>query len=234
MANCSNASGTITFKNKDLTDLARFIYYFNKKNVHAYYETYISELYDLTYDQIYNFVKENAILNDKKEYNIGFLFSGTGRWTYCNNLDWFFNIKMENDIIVNYNKLVLGTTIYVNFVDEEAGDDILYKYDASLHAKLNKYGEFDTVIENENCINYEHTPENIRYLFDDNDVYSTYDAMKYPENYFSEEALTKHRNEILEALENNDDRYILYDFTEFKETANLENLFPDIKNLYIR
>lgn len=28
MANCSSASGNITFKNKDLTDLARFIYYF--------------------------------------------------------------------------------------------------------------------------------------------------------------------------------------------------------------
>lgn len=233
MANCSDASGTIAFRNKDLTDLARFIYYFNKKNAHAYYDTSIDELYGLDYNQTYELVKENAMLNDNKEYDVGFSFYGTGRWTYCNNLDWFFNIKPENDIIVNYNKLVLGTTIYVDFVDEEAGDDVLYKYNASLHAKLNEYGEFDTVINDENCVCYEYTPENLRYLFDD-DIYSIGDAIKYPENYFSEEALTKHRTKILEALENNEDRYIIYDFTDFKETANLENLFPDVKNLYIR
>lgn len=58
--------------------------------------------------------------------------------------------------------------------------------------------------------------------------------MKYPNNYFSAEALSKYHTEILEALENNEDRSIIYDFAEFKEVANLESLFPDIENLYVR
>jgi hypothetical protein len=233
MANCSSASGSITFKNKDLTDLARFIYYFNKLNGYAYYGTYIDDLYNLDYNQTYEFVKENALLNDNKEYELEFSFIGTGRWTYCNNLDWFFNIKKENDIITNYNKLVLGTTIDVDFIDEEGGCDKLYTYKASLHAKPNKYNEFDTVRENEEHVGYEHTAENIRYLLDD-DVYSIDDAIKYPNNYFNAEALSKYHTEILEALENNEDRSIMYDFANFKEVANLESLFPDIEKLYVR
>lgn len=233
MANCSSASGTIIFKNKDLTDLARFIYYFNKLNGYACYGTYIDDLYDLDYNQTYEFVKENALLNDKKEYNLDFSFIGTGRRAYCNNLDWFFNIKKENDIITNYNKLVLGTTIDVDFIDEEPGCKILYTYRASLHAKHNKYGEFDTVKENEEHVGYEHTAENIRYLLDDT-AYSVDDAMKYPNNYFSAEALSKYHTEILKALENNEDRSIMYDFADFKEVAKLESLFPDIENLYVR
>lgn len=233
MANCSSASGHITFKNKDLTDLARFIYYFNKLNGYAYYETYIDELYDLDYNQTYELVKEDALLNDKKEYELEFSFIGTGRWTYCNNLDWFFNIKMENDIIENYNKLVLGTTIDVDFVDEEAGCNVLYTYKASLHAKTNKYGKFDTVRENEEHVGYEHTAESIRYLLD-NTAYSIADAIKYPNNYFSTEALSKYHTEILKALENNEDRSIIYDFAEFKDVANLDGLFPDIEKLYVR
>ena len=87
MANCSSASGNIIFKNKDLTDLARFIYYFNKLNEYAYYGTYIDDLYDLDYNQTYEFVKKEAVLNDKTEYELDFSFIGTGRWTYSNNLD---------------------------------------------------------------------------------------------------------------------------------------------------
>ena len=233
MANCSSASGTIIFKNKDLTDLARFIYYFNKLNGYAYYGTYIDDLYDLDYNQTYELVKENALLNDKKEYELDFSFIGTGRWTYSNNLDWFFNIKKNDDIITNYNRLVLGTIIDVDFIDEEGGNEILYTYKASLHAKHNEYGEFDTVKENEEHVGYDHTAENIRYLLDDT-AYSIDDAIKYPNNYFSAEALNKYHTEILEALENNEDRSIMYDFADFTETANLESLFPDIENLYVR
>lgn len=233
MANCSSASGNITFKNKDLTDLARFIYYFNKLNGYAYYGTYIDELYDLDYNQTYEFVKENALLNDKKEYELDFSFIGTGRWTYSNNLNWFFNIKKNDDIITNYDKLILGTIIDVDFVDEEGGCEVLYTYTASLHAKHNKYGEFDTVKENEEHVGYEHTAENIRYLLEDT-VYSIDDAIKYPNNYFSAEALGKYHTEILKALENNEDRSIIYDFAEFKDVANLDGLFPDIENLYVR
>lgn len=233
MANCSSASGHITFKNKDLTDLARFIYYFNKLNGYAYYGTYINQLYALDYNQTYELVKEDALLNDKKEYELDFSFIGTGRWTYSNNLDWFFNIKKNDDIITNYDRLVLGTIIDVDFIDEESGDEILYTYKASLHAKHNEYGEFNTVKENEEHVGYEHTAENIRYLLDDT-VYSVDDAMKYPNNYFSAEALSKYHTEILKALENNEDKSIIYDFAEFKEVANLESLFPDIENLYVR
>lgn len=58
--------------------------------------------------------------------------------------------------------------------------------------------------------------------------------MKYPNNYFSAEALSKYHTEILKALENNEDRSIMYDFADFTETANLESLFPDIEKLYVR
>lgn len=231
MANCSSASGTIIFKNKDLTNLARFIYYFNKLNGYAYYGTYIGGLYDLDYNQTYELVKEDALLNDKKEYELEFSF--IGRWTYYNNLDWFFNIKKKDDIITNYNKLVLGTIIDVDFIDEESGDEILYTYKASLHAKPNEYGEFNTVRENEEHVDYDHTAENIRYLLDDT-AYSIDDAIKYPNNYFSADALNKYHTEILKALENNKDRSIMYDFADFTETAKLEGLFPDIENLYVR
>ena len=233
MANCSSASGTIIFKNKDLTNLARFIYYFNKLNGYAYYGTYIGELYDLDYNQTYELVKEDALLNDKKEYELEFSFIGTGRWTYYNNLDWFFNIKKKDDIITNYDRLVLGTIIDVDFIDEESEDEILYTYKASLHAKPNEYGEFNTIRENEEHVDYDHTAENIRYLLDDT-AYSIDDAIKYPNNYFSAEALNKYHTEILKALENNKDRSIMYDFADFTETAKLEGLFPDIENLYVR
>ena len=148
-------------------------------------------------------------------------------------MDWFFNIKKKDDIITNYNKLVLGTIIDVDFIDEESGDEILYTYKASLHAKPNEYGEFNTVRENEEHVDYDHTAENIRYLLDDT-AYSIDDAIKYPNNYFSADALNKYHTEILKALENNKDRSIMYDFADFTETAKLEGLFPDIENLYVR
>lgn len=148
-------------------------------------------------------------------------------------MDWFFNIKKKDDIITNYDRLVLGTIIDVDFIDEEGECEILYTYKASLHAKHNEYGEFDTVKENEEHVGYEHTAENIRYLLDDT-AYSIDDAIKYPNNYFSAEALSKYHTEILKALENNEDRSIMYDFADFKDVANLENLFPDIENLYVR
>ena len=132
MANLSSAFGEITFKNKDITDLARFIYYFNKTNSIVEYSTYLKDTYDLSYDydEMQIFVKEHALLNKALEYEIKLSFCGAGRWCYTENLEWFFNFEDYKNNIPNYTELMLGTKIDVHFIDEESGCNELYEYSA--------------------------------------------------------------------------------------------------------
>ena len=113
MANLSSAFGEITFKNKDITDLARFIYYFNKTNSIVEYSTYLNDVCDLSYDEMQAFVKEHAVLNETLEYEIKLHFFGTGRWCYTENLNWFFNFEDYKNNIPNYTELMLETKIDV-------------------------------------------------------------------------------------------------------------------------
>lgn len=233
MANLSSAFGEITFKNKDKDDLARFIYYFNKTNTIAEYSTYLNDIYNLSsYDDVQVFVKEHAILNDSLEYEIKRSFIGAGRWCYTENLDWFFNFEDYKNNIPNYTELMLGTKIDVHFIDEEGGCNELYEYSASLHAKASKY-DFKTCIENEEKTKYDYTVENLKKLCDYTDIYSIEDAIKHPEDYFREEVLLEYKDTILNALKKDASPQVLYDIYEFKDMAKLENILPDVKNIYL-
>ena len=176
MANLSSAFGEITFKNKDKSDLAKFIYYFNKENSILEYSTYLNDVCDLSYDEMQAFVKEHAVLNEALEYEIKLHFFGTGRWCYTENLNWFFNFEDYKNNIPNYTELMLETKIDVHFIDEESGCNELYEYSASLHAKANNY-DFKTCIENEKTTEYDYTVENLKKLCDYTDVYSIEDAI---------------------------------------------------------
>ena len=132
MANCSSASGTIIFKNKDLTDLARFIYYFNKLNGYAYYGTYIDELYDLDYNQTYEFFITDGDNFDKSEttsvvknlsnYPIFLQFVGVGNagFDYLEKLDDMGGRYVDNaDFFkVTYNDFYIENNLYGQLLQE--------------------------------------------------------------------------------------------------------------------
>ena len=232
MANLSSAFGEITFKNKDITDLARFIYYFSETNSIVEYSTYLNDVCNLSYDEVQAFVKEHAVLNDSLEYEIKLHFFGTGRWCYTENLNWFFNFEDYKNNIPNYTELMLGTKIDVHFIDEEGGCNELYEYSASLHAKANNY-DFKTCIENEERTQYDYTVENLKKLCDYTDIYSIEDAIKHPEDYFNKEVLLEHKDTIINALKEDASPQVLYDLDEFEEIARLKNVLPDVENIYI-
>lgn len=232
MANLSSTFGTIKFKNKDKSDLARFIYYFNKANYNVEYSTYLKDVCDLSYDEVQAFVKEYAILNEALEYEIKLPFIGAGRWCYTENLSWFFDLSDYKNNIPNYNELILETKMDVHFIDEEGGCNELYKYSASLHADVDKY-DFKTCIENEKRTTYPYTVENLKKLCDYTDIYSIEDAINHPEDYFNKEVLSEYKDEIINALKKDASPMVLYDLDEFKEVARLEDVLPNVKNIYI-
>ena len=232
MANLSSAFGEITFRNKDKSDLAKFIYYFNKENSISEYSTYLNDVCNLSYDEMQAFVKEHAVLNEALEYEIKLHFFGTGRWCYTENLNWFFNFEDYKNNIPNYTELMLETKIDVHFIDEESGCNELYEYSASLHAKANKY-DFKTCIENKKTTEYDYTVENLKKLCDYTDVYSIEDAINHPEDYFSKEVLSEHKDKIINALKENTNHYVLYDRGEFEDIARLEDILPDTTNIYL-
>lgn len=232
MANLSSAFGEITFKNKDITDLARFIYYFNKTNSIVEYSTYLHDICNLSYDEVQAFVKEHAVLNNSLEYEVTLSFCGAGRWCYTENLDWFFNFEDYKNNIPNYTELMLETKIGIHFIDEEGGCNELYEYSASLHAKADTY-DFKTCIENEERTQYDYTVENLKKLCDYTDIYSIEDAIKHPEDYFNKEVLLEHKDTIINALKENASPQVLYDLDEFEEIARLESILPNVENIYI-
>ena len=221
MANSSNAFGEITFINPVLKDLAIFMYYFNKKQSASDYSTYIFELENASFEEILDIVKKDSQkINDK--YSITFSFDAFGRWTYENNLSWFFNLDNYKDQIeelTDYDSLIENTLIKVNFLDEERGFKNLIEYSCELSAKKNKYDNYESVKSNIVKNTFDYTAKNLRELFD-YEIYSLTDAIENMEYYFNEDAINNHKTEIIESLTSKEDK-IFYDFNDFKKYTKI-------------
>lgn len=168
MAYESSASGTCRFSDAWTTEQTKHFIDVMKKRFNTYYGMVI-------YD----------------EYEGGFAFTGTGRWTFENNLKYMAtwlhnqsghlccNFKTNIDT-VNLNKDVVDLAkmmvehdlcVDIDFIDEECGNRILYKMQGkiipSIHPTLGAFSlEFIVLDE---C-NYNYTRENLINLevYDDN------------------------------------------------------------------
>lgn len=205
MANRSSAIGTITFKNVNIHDLTTFIFYFNEMQSRGEYNTEIWDLYANSYKETAEYIQTNCKLNKiEGKYEIKLKFIGHGKWAYIHNLDEYFNLedyKSEISSITTYKNLIESTSIEVNFTDEESEHAILYQYKASLSAKFdNNNNEPNVYIDTLSKTNYAYTASNLKELCCYTEVYSAADAIKNPNDYFSEDALKQHPIEIMHKL----------------------------------
>lgn len=225
MANLSNAFGEITFINPILKDLAIFMYYFNKKQSSSDYSTYIFELENASFDEILDIVKKDSQKIDDK-YSITFSFDAFGRWTYENNLSWFFNLddyRNQIEEMTDYDSLIENTLIKVIFLDEERGFNHLMEYSCELRATKNKYDNYESVKSNIIKNTFDYTVKNLKDLFD-YEVYSLTDAIENMEYYFNKNAIKNHKTEIIENLTSNKDK-IFYDFNNLKEYTKINSAY---------
>ena len=108
MANLSTAHGnaTITTRTKDI--LSKLLYLHVRSEESIDYDTTFSDIYNLNFDEIKNYVNENAITSTtESEYvSINLDFTGTGRWNFSSNVSWFFDYLKTNDAPYYINQLV--------------------------------------------------------------------------------------------------------------------------------
>lgn len=99
MANLSTAFGTVTITAKDPNVLAQFLSLHLKSEEHAYYNTTLTEIKKLDIKEIQQYVKKNSYPSkpDPNYHSIKLTFSGTGRWSFVSNINWFFSCLKDLD-----------------------------------------------------------------------------------------------------------------------------------------
>lgn len=118
--------------------------------------------------------------------------------------------------------------INIHYTEDECGCCFIDKATATLKAKKtedNKY-ESDIIISHDE---YEFTVDNLKNMCGYSDVYSINDALKNMSDYFTEDALKKHKRDINKALKSTskDQRKIIYfDIDEMFEDLDVK-INPD-------
>ena len=229
MANKSNATGTITFKNANINNLSTFVFYFNKIQSREEYNTDIYELPN-SYKETSEFIKTHCKLNDiDNNYEITLKFFGNGKWAYIHNLDGYFDLedyKSEISNVTNYKDLIEGTSIEVDFADEESEHIILYQYKALISAKFDNNDEPNVYIDILSETDYDYTASNLKEICGYTDVYSVADAINNPNDYFHESELNTHSIEIMHKLKQHfDPERVYWDFGEFIDESKIPESF---------
>ena len=237
MANISSVFGDISIIAPSINDLAVFAYYFQKANENVTYYTNITDIEEFDkFDDVLNFIKNNYTVinnNDSKTFEFNSSFTAAGRWTFECNLEWFFDlIKYKNEIETlskkSYNEVIESIKINIHYTEDECGCCFIDKATATLKDKKtedNKY-ESDIIISHDE---YEFTVDNLKNMCGYSDVYSINDALKNMSDYFTEDALKKHKRDINKALKSTskDQRKCVYfDIDEMFEDLDIK-INPD-------
>lgn len=237
MANLSSVFGDISIFAPSINDLAVFAYYFQKANHSVTYYTNLNDIEEFDkFEDVLNFIKDNhTVINHKnsKTFEFNSSFTTCGRWTFETNLEWFFGLeKYKNEIEAlsskSYDELIESIKILTHYTEEESGCEFIDKAVASLKAKRTKDDTYESDIDI-NHDTYDYTVENLKNICDYTDVYSINDALKNMSDYFTEDALKKHKRDINKALKSTskDQRKIVYfDIDEMFEDLDVK-INPD-------
>ena len=181
MANISSGYGTVTIYAKELEDIAQLVYlqYLSEKN--CYYYTTLTGIDALSpildddnktlndkINTIYNELHANKVeISDDCPICTEFTLEFSGRWTFNNNIDWFFketfnlnNNRNHNDEINQLIDTVKQRNYYVefNFTEGEGGFSFIQEGDVII--KWNSQRQEQT-IESEEYQEYEYSATNL-------------------------------------------------------------------------
>lgn len=185
MANLSSAQGTLMVRTADLDALVAFLILHQWSNSEAYYDTTINELGVITSDSLldaFEAIKANVIttIHQNRSFldepaSVRLDFSGTGRWTFENNIDYVFkwidyNFKSapkEVQKVLEPLKDLIEKNWYeleYDFVDEEMGCGALYEASILIDKKSHRdlSSELNVCVSNMTC--YDYTVENLEEL----------------------------------------------------------------------
>ena len=207
MANISDAFGTVTINTGNLNDLATFLYLQQKNNHHSYYDTTLElESNKInTLEKIQKYVNTHHYKTEDQCY-ITLSFTATGRWTFANNVEWFFeNVFEQTDTLVDTLKTKTFHATF-DFLEEEGGAGFIA--DSSINIEW-KPSEQKQCTLSDQTIEYEYTAENL----------IKFDFYK-PGNVWDSDYILKHPQYFVDALkEIKDDEKI-----NVNSSAILENL----------
>lgn len=156
MANISLAKGDVNLYAPDTTTLAKFLYLHTESERHAEYTTTFDEPLD-TLEEALEFVETSAMPSDEGGYVITLSFWGYGRWSFRNNIDWFFDILKDPENhyylqdkpdLIALSRSISDAPITADweYVDSEAGQD--YISDWSVVTKWDPETQ-ETILEQE-------------------------------------------------------------------------------------
>ena len=229
MANISSGYGTVTIYAKEIKDIAELVYlqYLNEKK--ANYYTTLTEIDALSS----NLDDNHNTLNDKltaiyKElytdttdtYNecpiyAEFTLDLAGRWTFTNNINWFFSqafnlthLYDHNDLINQLIDKVKQRNYYVqfNFTEEESGIGFIQEGDVTIKWDGQRQ---EQTIESEEYHEYDYSASNlIEFGFNDTgDVWDTEYIIENPDVFKNEletGILNEQYQDLIEIAENFD------------------------------
>ena len=199
MANLSTAFGTVTITAKDPNILAQFLSLHLISEEYAYYGTTLN-VNGLDIKEVQQYVKTNSYPSkpEPNYYSIDLTFSGTGRWSFISNINWFFSCLKNldehdhplkrNDIDPFYlemAQLLSKERLTANWhvTDSESGYDFISVYDMEItwnpekqeQVTLSETDEISTDYTAENLIEYEFYDKgevwDIQYIRDNYDYF---------------------------------------------------------------
>jgi hypothetical protein len=199
MANLSTAFGTVTITAKDPNTLAQFLSLHLKSEERAYYDTTLN-INGLDIKEVQQYVNENSYSSkpEPNYYSIDLTFSGTGRWSFISNINWFFSCLKNldkhdhplkrNDIDTFYLEIAQSLskerlTANWHVTDSESGFDFILVYDIEItwnpekqeQVILSETDEISTDYTAENLIEYDFYDQgevwDIQYIRDNYDYF---------------------------------------------------------------
>lgn len=159
MANISDAHGVATITAKSVNSLVQLLYLQNLVNKHQWYQTNFSDILELSYQDLWEFVLDKAKKTDRGGMAIELDFYGASRWCFKNNIECFFSFissgeyefsKAEHQMLKNVKEHSFSVNWEVS--DSEEGMQFIevYTYDIrwepstleQVNGDLKNYTEF--------------------------------------------------------------------------------------------
>lgn len=200
MANLSTAFGTVTITAKTTDILAQFLSLHLKSEEFVGYDTTLTDINKLNIKEVQQYVKTNSYPSkpEPNYYSIDLTFSGTGKWSFISNINWFFSclknfdkhdysLKRNNvepiylEIAQSLSKERLTANWHVT--DSESGCDFISVYDMEItwnpekqeQVTLSEKDEISTDYTAENLIEYDFCDQgevwDIQYVRDNYDYF---------------------------------------------------------------
>ena len=252
MANLSTAFGTVTITAKTTDILAQFLSLHLKSEEFVSYGTTLTDINKLNIKEVQQYVKKNSYPSkpDPNYYSIDLTFSGTGKWSFISNINWFFSCLKNfdkhdyslkrNDVEPIYLEIAQSLskerlTANWHVTDSESGCDFISVYDMEItwnpekqeQVILSETKEISTDYTAENLIEYDFCDQgevwDIQYIRDNYDYFI--ECLKQENTDFSNDYKT-----IVESILAQPDK-----FKEFinKPDYNVSAIWYDISEILL-